>query len=131
MNGGAVSDHPISAVHTVRHGLGAEPQSARPGALGDGRAADRVNIHRGVAAASMVGSAATGFGHFLPPLVSDQSANAAVMTAACSTSCTLVEPADGAAIARRDTLRSPASSGIISGSARARKAQAPWLAGSS
>ena len=50
---------------------------------------------------------------------------------ACSTSCTRADPADGAAIARREIRLMPVSLGIISGSASARNVQAPWLAGSS
>src|SRR5664279_4395680 len=60
-----------------------------------------------------------------------QRANAAVMTAACSTSCTRADPADGAAIARRDSRLIPCSLGIISGNASARNVHEPWLAGSS
>ena len=54
-----------------------------------------------------------------------------MITAACSTSCTRAEPADGAAIARRDARLMPVSLGIISGSASARNVQEPWFAGSS
>ena len=60
-----------------------------------------------------------------------QCENAAAITAACSTSCTRADPADGAAIARREIRLMPVSLGIISGRARARNVQAPWFAGSS
>ena len=60
-----------------------------------------------------------------------EGAKAAVTTAACSTSWTRADPAEGAAIARRDMPVIPVSRGSNCGSATARNVQAPWLAGSS
>ena len=62
---------------------------------------------------------------------SDQS-NAFAISAFCSTSCTFDEPAEGAAIGRRETTCRPErASGNFRGRFRPKNGHAPWFSGSS